>query len=211
MYTLSYVWGSGANRLSIKASNATFRITNNLHHFFEQVRHPVERVELRGPYWVDAVCINQRDSHEKNSQMTMMDDMYRHAREGVLWLGAESIDIEMALNLFQETYILILDFYRDLNHQDASSYPIMNGGVQLRDLLDVIRDSRPAIRRFMLARMERDDCQIKYSQRAWRAVVSICTRPWFRRIWTVQEIALPPSSRNLRPAESRLHNPTHIL
>ncbi|KAJ3572994.1 hypothetical protein NPX13_g4857 [Xylaria arbuscula] len=40
-----------------------------------------------GRYWVDAVCINQKDEKEKAQQMQMMSDIYRTAESVTIWLG----------------------------------------------------------------------------------------------------------------------------
>ncbi|KAI1363302.1 heterokaryon incompatibility protein-domain-containing protein [Xylaria arbuscula] len=40
-----------------------------------------------GRYWVDAVCINQKDGKEKAQQMQMMSDIYRTAESVTIWLG----------------------------------------------------------------------------------------------------------------------------
>lgn len=37
--------------------------------------------------WVDAICINQRDIHERSWQVGIMDDIYRSASEVLVWLG----------------------------------------------------------------------------------------------------------------------------
>jgi hypothetical protein len=58
------------------------------------------RLEKTGPrrIWIDAVCINQQDLRERSQQVSIMRDIYRSARDVVVWLGedhsraAEAID-----------------------------------------------------------------------------------------------------------------------
>jgi hypothetical protein len=40
-----------------------------------------------GWYWIDAVCINQKDTQERSAQVQMMDRIYQSAAEVVVWLG----------------------------------------------------------------------------------------------------------------------------
>ena len=37
--------------------------------------------------WTDAVCINQSDLDERSSQVSMMCDIYKDARNCQIWLG----------------------------------------------------------------------------------------------------------------------------
>ena len=46
-----------------------------------------ERRAKHIPLWVDAVCINQEDSDEKEKQIPLMNMIYRRADEVVVWLG----------------------------------------------------------------------------------------------------------------------------
>ncbi|KAK3718131.1 hypothetical protein LTR37_005246 [Vermiconidia calcicola] len=42
---------------------------------------------LDAPVWIDAICINQGDSQEKNLQVSKMDEIYTKASMVVAWLG----------------------------------------------------------------------------------------------------------------------------
>lgn len=41
-------------------------------------------------FWVDAICINQADIEERNSQVEMMAEIYRRSARVVVWLGSGS-------------------------------------------------------------------------------------------------------------------------
>lgn len=43
--------------------------------------------------WIDAICINQQDSREKESQVIKMGDFYRHCSRVVVWLGGDIVDV----------------------------------------------------------------------------------------------------------------------
>ena len=40
--------------------------------------------------WADAICINQQDLLEKNSQVAMMRSIYQTSEQVIVWLGEES-------------------------------------------------------------------------------------------------------------------------
>lgn len=65
IYTcLSYTWGPDTpdQQISISINNAPFQIRPNLASFM----HVARRVGFTDLLWVDAVCINQGDTEEKN-------------------------------------------------------------------------------------------------------------------------------------------------
>ena len=41
-------------------------------------------------YWIDALCINQSDTHERMIQVNQMDQVYGKAFNVVVWLGKEN-------------------------------------------------------------------------------------------------------------------------
>ncbi|KAK1750489.1 heterokaryon incompatibility protein-domain-containing protein [Echria macrotheca] len=82
---LSYVWGSSDSNTSIELDGEPFRVTPNLHAALKRLRH----VDKTRTLWVDAVCINQADTAEKNAQVSMMSSIYGGATAALLWLGEE--------------------------------------------------------------------------------------------------------------------------
>jgi hypothetical protein len=62
----------------------TLRIGHNLHSALVTLRnHSVLRKRL----WVDAVCINQKDVHERNKQVELMSCIYGQSQTTHIWLG----------------------------------------------------------------------------------------------------------------------------
>lgn len=87
---LSYVWGDSANPKSISIGKHTLSVTMNLHKALSRLRHhAIERI-----LWVDAICINQEDTSEKEQQIQIMAKIYALASLVVVWLGdvAENSD-----------------------------------------------------------------------------------------------------------------------
>jgi heterokaryon incompatibility protein (HET) len=84
---LSYAWGDPTITASIELDNQTFPVTTNLDRALRYVRkaHSTRRL------WVDAVCINQQDYVERNSQVQFMGTIYKSATKVCLWVGESSI------------------------------------------------------------------------------------------------------------------------
>jgi hypothetical protein len=44
--------------------------------------------------WIDAICINQDKTLERNHQVTLMRDIYSKASRVVVWLGKASVNVD---------------------------------------------------------------------------------------------------------------------
>ena len=64
----------------------------------EQARSETER---QGPYWVDALCINQNVNEEKNIQVMMMGDIYSNCSMCIAWIGKEDDSTKAAFELLK--------------------------------------------------------------------------------------------------------------
>ncbi|KAK4099241.1 HET-domain-containing protein [Parathielavia hyrcaniae] len=80
---LSYVWGDVASTTPIQLDGAIGDIGQNLRSALLHLR----REDRPRTLWVDAVCINQGDMDERNSQIALMGDIYTKATRVVVWLG----------------------------------------------------------------------------------------------------------------------------
>lgn len=83
---LSYVWGDARMTLSIKVNGCHFEGTKNLVDALRALRlQGQERI-----IWIDAICINQQDTQERNQQVKKMADIYRNSSATVAWLGSSA-------------------------------------------------------------------------------------------------------------------------
>jgi Heterokaryon incompatibility protein (HET) len=80
---LSYVWGNPRVTRIIQLQGHDFSVTENLE---SALRH-LRLKEKSRILWVDALCINQKDLHEKQSQIQLMARIYGCASRVVVWLG----------------------------------------------------------------------------------------------------------------------------
>ena len=69
-----------------KSRSFMLPITQNLHDTLKHLRRKDHEMAL----WVDAVCINQADTDEKDRQLGIMSKIYRYAVVTHAWLGLDS-------------------------------------------------------------------------------------------------------------------------
>ncbi|KAG9502208.1 hypothetical protein J7337_005033 [Fusarium musae] len=85
---LSYVWGDITPVNYITLDDQDVLITPNLHSALIHLRSP----DTIRTLWVDALCINQSVHGERNQQVRIMGDIYKSARQVVVWLGDAADD-----------------------------------------------------------------------------------------------------------------------
>ncbi|KAL2062121.1 hypothetical protein VTL71DRAFT_6387 [Oculimacula yallundae] len=85
---LSYVWGESSGSHSIHVDADHVSITSNLKHALQRLRPKPGEEDL--VMWVDAICINQKDIPERNSQTANMRAIYQQAKSVAVFLGPES-------------------------------------------------------------------------------------------------------------------------
>jgi hypothetical protein len=90
---LSYCWGSNARSELMILNGESALVTRNLH---TALLHLRDR-QLQRTLWVDALCINQDDTDEKNRQIPLMRTIYAQATHVVVWLGEGWEDGDKAL------------------------------------------------------------------------------------------------------------------
>lgn len=101
---LSYTWDNDASlphqMLNISLNNRCFQVTENLESALRCLRHE----SLPRVFWIDAICINQADDVEKEQQVKKMYEIYKNARQVVVWLGPATSDSMQALEFVETIY-----------------------------------------------------------------------------------------------------------
>jgi Heterokaryon incompatibility protein (HET) len=189
---LSYTWGSatsltneeGAEDISSKPShpilckvksNSTAEpkqlwyqilVTQNLHAFLLKVRDD-ESYSLDS-YWIDAICINQKDSEEQTRQVSMMAAIYQSADIVHAWLGEEDKDTSMTFELIRAL---------------ASCCT----GNERHKRIESLKDITPKA-------LGTGELTVKLGACAdisnWKSMAKLFHRRYFTRAWTIQEITL---------------------
>ena len=178
---LSYTWGSTENRpdvsvvpqeradrlvkiwqplaaLNTKLSRR-LAVTQNLAQALRYLRSPVHSRTL----WVDAICINQEDVKEREQQVERMGDVYRSARQVLVWLGPNSHDSALAIETMKSLGQSI-----EVDWEALSMQPKALADADLTML----------------------DVPLPYDVATWRSIYDFLGRPWFKRLWIWQEVWL---------------------
>jgi hypothetical protein len=157
---LSYTWGDPNPKDTISVNGHPFEVTVNLELALRALREPQRPRVL----WIDAICINQNDTDEKNIQIPLMGEIYRTASQVVVWLGASTPEIELAVSWVQ-TYV------------DKSFGSASRNWLKM-DAAALVSDR---------ARRERDLARLKVLQ----GYFEIFSFSYWTRMWTFQEYRLP--------------------
>ncbi|KAH6987652.1 heterokaryon incompatibility protein-domain-containing protein [Ilyonectria sp. MPI-CAGE-AT-0026] len=116
------------------AAKKTFNVTETLYKALKSLRKSGPQLKERfslldhQPLWVDALCINQSDIKERNSQVGIMRSIYSKAMFVFIWMGEEK-DVMRGLNM-------IVGIIRILREQYGDAFDILKpNDEQLKTLL----------------------------------------------------------------------------
>lgn len=91
---LSYVWGIYSPVPDfISCNSIQVKVTNNCYLALRYLRKKLGKLTI----WLDAVCINQDDQHEKSRQISLMGEIYSLADCVYVWLGEGTTATDRAM------------------------------------------------------------------------------------------------------------------
>ena len=159
--TLSYTWGEPDFTCTIKLDGNDLAITQGLHSALRRLRSGNGVVVI----WADAICVNQKSIPERNHGISLMQRVYGECDECMIYLGEERDNSTIVPEFLEELYNGYVSLYND-------------EGVRLGDhISSITHDSYISIP--------------KWDHPGWVAFRLFISRPWFRRVWVIQEFALP--------------------
>jgi len=82
---LSYAWGEETKPRTIRIGGEKVEVRENLWVALDELRKETNKVRV---LWIDALCINQDDSEERNRQVRLMAFIYSRAQKVHVWLGS---------------------------------------------------------------------------------------------------------------------------
>ncbi|KAK8057882.1 hypothetical protein PG996_011819, partial [Apiospora saccharicola] len=173
---LSYVWGPSETPRVVHINEACLAVTENLHMALSRLRnHSLPRI-----IWVDAICIDQSNLTERNSQVQFMAEIYESASRVIVWL--------------EET--------------TASGHTCRDGSADGDFALEAIRAAANESYLKSQKLTDPDDEYVEWvyweeseeghnvilpelctSQTNRQRILVLLGRLWFRRIWVLQEVA----------------------
>ncbi|KAF5723288.1 heterokaryon incompatibility (het-6OR allele) [Fusarium mundagurra] len=153
---ISYVWGPPHNTSTIICDGRPFQVTSNLEHALRNFR----LTDKSRPLWVDAVCINQKDTGEKSLQVKRMGEIFRKAKQVLCWLGEDKAGkAKGCFSLVREAVKAAEDEWRP----DWTMDNLIN---------DLTLNGLPRHRN------------------EWEVIAQLFDFAWFERVWIVQEAGL---------------------
>lgn len=159
---LSYTWGTSEPNKPITVNNdRRLLVTENLAKAMRRFRRPTEVVSM----WIDQLCINQSNLRERSHQVAMMGTIYRSARKVIVWLGEDYQMLENGTKLNLKPGLILANRILDSIRRDGDSkfdWVILSGSS---------RFPSPG-------------------NKPWQALAAILRRPWFGRMWVIQEVVL---------------------
>lgn len=151
---LSYAWGDLNETVPILVNGQELQITLSLDLALRNIRHLMQDHSFL--IWADAICINQKDKHDRNHQVRLMGQIYSKAECVYVWLGEEADDSPLAFVALEKW------------SKAFKSAPEIEGN----KVFNIEEVPNP------------------FDLREWKAIEKLIKRPWWRRLWTLQEISL---------------------
>lgn len=144
---VSYAWGdsvaAGTIRVGLNDDVGTdLGVADNLLRFLRVQSRMITEPKL---FWIDAICINQKDIRERNHQVGLMKLIYINADDVYVWLGREADDSKLAMRFLSR------GGPKALRPRGSGFYPV-------------------------------------WTPREARALGELCERPYWRRMWIIQEV-----------------------
>ena len=181
---LSYTWGSTENKTSIGVESQKRVISQIILAFKAQKGNSTAQGYQSFPVthnlaealqclrhesqtqslWIDAICIDQSNDIERSEQVAMMYEIYHRADRVMVWLGAAADDSGIAMEKLDEIGRTIVVDWGDFTKRLAP------GGDE---------------------RYINTDQNIVFDRTTYHSMFQLLGRPWFQRLWVVQEVHQP--------------------
>lgn len=158
---LSYCWGSTLELCTLDLDGRKIVIRASLYSALLFLRSPNEVRTL----WVDAICIDQADLKEKNTQVAMMATIYNQAAKVIVWLGDPTPESHLAFKLITRL--------AELHGEGLEAHLLRADRSELVSGLGF-----SAVMKSPLWLRVEPSCD---------ALINLLQRPWFERMWVVQE------------------------
>ncbi|KAL9596612.1 MAG: hypothetical protein Q9179_004551 [Wetmoreana sp. 5 TL-2023] len=172
-YALSYCWG---DITSVEKCSCEYSDTEGLLALTSSLCKMLSMIEAKGctnglPLWVDQICINQTDWEEKADQITLMGQIYAAAQKTLIDLGEENPSDQKAFALLS---CLI---------QEHSTWKLQDPEKN-EDIFEMAPEDFQHFQADLGFKLQ------SFDHMAWEALIDVRYKPWFTRLWVVQEHVL---------------------
>ncbi|KAK5265195.1 hypothetical protein LTR96_009563 [Exophiala xenobiotica] len=121
-------------------------------------------LEKYGPnkfYWADQLCVSQVDSSDKERQVPLMDTYFAGAQQVLIWWGVSTPRTDVCCDMIDDVIRVVHD--PRTNPDDAAPEDYFPGALGYAPEVE---------------------------DRFWQGLYELCSREWWRRVWTLQEYLL---------------------
>ena len=151
---LSYTWGASVYTSYINIGSKRLSVLDSLYPLLRYVLDDNSEA-ARTWWWIDSLCIDQKNSDEKALQVPLMGTIFRAAQQTLVWLGEEADDSTQAIEFL---HWIEKEFRENRPSEEWLAKVVPRNGAYGKD---------------------------------WEAVEKLFCRPWWTRVWTVQEFVVP--------------------
>ncbi|KAI3317792.1 ankyrin repeat-containing domain protein [Xylariaceae sp. AK1471] len=159
---LSYTWGGTEKPAKITLGGSTAQVTYNLDTALRYLRFENRDRIL----WIDAICIDQDNEKERGHQVGQMRRIYQNAEKVLIWLGPGTYETD-----------LLMDSINQVEKQAKSAGD------------DWISSSKRWQVAWPILGHELGETYATSSIQQRKGLLELLERPWFRRVWIIQEVA----------------------
>ncbi|CAO2654831.1 Nn.00g115640.m01.CDS01 [Neocucurbitaria sp. VM-36] len=159
---------SGVNGLV--TTQIEFQVTANLEAALRVFRSKLTRPVM----WADALCIDQSDTDERSSQVSLMAEIYTQAVQTIVWLGKSDGTTKMVFDFAN----LIADMADKAHEIDPAT---TGAGINCTRLRPLAKGEAQFT--------EQEVLSDEFYMMRW-GVQALIARPFFRRAWVLQEVGL---------------------
>ncbi|KAH7123192.1 heterokaryon incompatibility protein-domain-containing protein [Dactylonectria macrodidyma] len=174
---ISYTWGDEKSTKSMHVNGKRFHLRPNLFSALQAMRN----AKTPRTIWVDAISINQNDISERNDQVRQMNDIYSKAEVVNVWLGESTESSEIGIDFLQTFHTLVCQKRKERMPVVGST---LEPGVKHAAYPHCIEEYNE-----IYGPILSNDSIVPGLDHA----VALLSRPWWKRMWTLQESVLCPS------------------
>ena len=159
---LSYAWEGSYKPYDIEVNGRVMAVTKSLSLALHNLRYLHQDRIL----WVDAICIDQTNDKERGHQVNQMGAIYKKAEKVLVWLGSATPETDSVfddMNCFQK---------------ESSKYACGNWEVSDERWQGIMSSLHPS-----------NNMENTPTTTQKQGLEDLLTRPWFDRMWIIQEVA----------------------
>ena len=196
---VSYVWGNPAKCRVIKINGLAFSTTTNAYYALQQAINQHRQNFLRTTwFWLDSICIHQDNLDEKGKQVYLMGDIYERATEVLACVGFHADNSALVMEIFRNADITRSSDDTWLAYERQKFKKYWSGVDKMWNGLMIAMNAKWQDCWGLAPAIPFDEFWSIFTS----AVFDFLNRPYWHRIWIVQEVLLASRVRLLCGSDS---------